>query len=96
MADGPVRLPRTIDDPAIIFLWNIYEVAPPSVGAILGVVTDEFLACTALGGILALLYRRFRDGRQEGWERHALYWFGCMWQSSARTWVNPHMTRFFP
>ncbi|KAA0574605.1 type IV conjugative transfer system protein TraL [Azospirillum sp. B21] len=96
MADGPVRLPRTIDAPPIIFLWDIYEIAPPSVGMIAGVVTDEFLACTAIGFITSLLYRRFRDGRQEGWERHALYWIGCSLPTKARTWVNPHITRFFP
>lgn len=96
MADGPVKLPRTIDDPPMLMIWSIYELGPVSAGAIVGVIADETLSFTALGLVAALLYRRFRDGRQDGWELHALYWIGGLSKSIAKTFVNPHMTRFFP
>lgn len=69
-------IPGTLDQPPIIFLWQIDEVAPFTLGCVFGVMLGQIPIFVVLGVILSMVYRKLRDQRPDGFALHMLYDFG--------------------
>lgn len=91
----PVEIPSHVDDPPHVLLWSADELAPVAIGLVMGVLTGNAFILTALGLVIAKLYRRFRDNHPDGFFLHVLYWFG-LWPTKTRTMPNPYIRRFLP
>jgi conjugal transfer pilus assembly protein TraL len=74
----PVEIPRYIDEPPHVLLWSADELAPVALGLVIGMLTGNALVLTLLGLAVTKLYRRFRDGRPDGYMLHGLYWSGLV------------------
>lgn len=70
----PVNIPSYIDDPPHFLLWSADEMAPILLGLVIGIFTGNALVLCLLGLVTTKLYRRFRDGRPDGFILHAIYW----------------------
>ncbi|MFT0213086.1 type IV conjugative transfer system protein TraL [Pseudomonas sp. F1_0610] len=55
---------------------------------------DE-MAPILLGLVTTKLYRRFRDGRPDGFILHAIYWAGLL-PTKAKTIPNPFIRSYLP
>lgn len=69
----PVNIPSYIDDPPHFLLWSADEMAPILLGLVIGIFTGNALVLCLLGLVTTKLYRRFRDGRPDGFILHAIY-----------------------
>ena len=53
------------------------------------------LVLCLLGLVTTKLYRRFRDGRPDGFILHAIYWVGLL-PTKAKTIPNPFIRSYLP
>lgn len=91
-----VKIPRYIDDPPHLLLWSADEVAPIGLGLVLGIFADQLAVFSAIGFAASYIYRRFRDGRPDGFLFHWLYWYG-FWPGRGGTVMrNPFERRYLP
>jgi conjugal transfer pilus assembly protein TraL len=90
-----VNIPTTLDDPMHFLLWSSDEVAPIALGLVFGALWGQMILCLVLGFLAMNGYRRFRDGRPDGFILHVLYRVGVI-PSRGRTMPNPWIERFFP
>lgn len=93
-SNNHTTLPRYVDDPPHFLLWSVDEFAPIGLGLLIGIMVGSPLMFLILGWISTGLYRRFRDGKPDGYILHWLYWRGFI-PSKARTIPNPYMRRFY-
>ena len=91
----PVDIPRLIDEPPSVLLWTTDEMAPIMLGLVIGMFTGNVLILTGLGLAVTSLYKRFRDGRPDGYLLHLLYWIGVL-PTKAKTIPNPYANHFKP
>jgi conjugal transfer pilus assembly protein TraL len=89
------RIPRHVDLPQLILAWTIDEILPVLVLLVVGIVTDYFFTCLALGVGLLTLVRRFRESKPDGYLLYWLYWHGLL-PLTARTAINPFQRRIDP
>lgn len=90
-----VPMPRSIDDPDQILLWSIDELIPVVVIFGLGITMHQ-LTISVVSIILFLnFYRKFRDGRPNGYLQHLMYRYGFA-GSETVTIRNPFIRRFLP
>ena len=47
----PVAIPKTIDDPILILLWNADKIVPFRVCMLTGMLIDQFIPALAIGVI---------------------------------------------
>ncbi len=73
-----IEIPRYIDDPPHFLLWSADELAPVAIGLVIGVLTANAFILTMLGLVATKFYRRFRDGKPDGYMLHGLYWSGLL------------------
>ena len=65
--DGSHRkIPQMIDEPPNVLMWPADELAPVTLGLLLGIFLEQLAVMTLLGLALAHVYRRFRDGVPTG------------------------------
>ncbi|MBQ8708404.1 MAG: type IV conjugative transfer system protein TraL [Succinivibrionaceae bacterium] len=69
----PIAISRYIDDPPHFLLWQADELAPPMLGLMAGVVSDNVVLLTCLGLCCNYFYRRFRDNHPNGFIVHYAY-----------------------
>jgi conjugal transfer pilus assembly protein TraL len=91
----PIEIPHYVDDPPHVLLWSAEELAPVAMGMAIGMVAGQAMLLTVLGLAVAKIYRRFSDGRPDGFILHWLYWHGFI-PCNARTTPNPYSRRFMP
>ena len=84
-----------IDDPPHFLLWSADEMAPILLGLVIGIFTGNALVLCLLGLVTTKLYRRFRDGRPDGFILHAIYWGGLL-PTKAKTIPNPFIRSYLP
>lgn len=89
------EMPRGIDDPHVILMWSADEAAPIAMFFILGFIIGQVLICLVLGFVAVKYYRRFRDGKQDGFFLHAVYWYGLV-PCRGYAFKNPFIRRWFP
>ncbi|MBF0393338.1 MAG: type IV conjugative transfer system protein TraL [Alphaproteobacteria bacterium] len=90
-----VKVPSRIDDPHHFLFWQVDEVAPWGLVLMLGIWLDHLGKFLLFGFVLVSVYKRFRDGRPDGYFLHLLYWLGFV-RSRGRSMPNPFVRRFFP
>ncbi|EWY36151.1 conjugal transfer protein TraL [Skermanella stibiiresistens SB22] len=90
-----IDIPRRIDAPRRLLLWTTDEVVPVAVGVMVGITVDRLLLCAAIGFVFVRFYRRFRDGRADGYLLHALYWAGIT-KPKGHSFPNPFVSRWLP
>jgi conjugal transfer pilus assembly protein TraL len=91
----PIYVPNTIDDPPHMLLWSADELAPILMGLAIGMMTGNALVFTAIGVGITYAYRKYRDGRPDGYLMHMLYWYG-FWPSRSKSIPNPFARRYLP
>lgn len=69
----PVYISRYIDDPPHFLLWQADELAPPMLGLMIGVISDNVVLFTVIGLCCNYFYRRFRDNHPNGFIVHWAY-----------------------
>lgn len=89
------RMPRSIDEPDQILLWSIDELLPVGILFGLGIVMHQLIGAIVMIVIFLKVYRRFRDGRPNGYLTHLAYWYGLAGPQTA-TVRNPFIRRFLP
>ena len=89
------EIPQMIDEPPNVLMWTADELAPVTLGLLLGIFLEQLAVMTLLGLALAHFYRRFRDGRPDGYSLHLLYWIGVA-PIRGRSAPNPFIRRFLP
>jgi len=96
----PVKIPRLVDEPPSVLVWTLDELAPIMLGLVFGIFTGNVTILLGLGLVVTSLYKRFRDGRPDGYLNHLLYWIGIelRWPfgRQAQTIVNPFSNHFRP
>lgn len=90
-----IEIPRHIDDPHQFLLWSADEVVPFFSVLMIGIFLGQVFIFAVLAYFVLKLFRRFRDGRPDGYLLHVLYWVGIV-PSKARTLFNPYIRRFLP
>lgn len=68
-------IPHRLDDPPK-FLWWDFDVAILAMGCMcIGIMTNQLLTFTVLGGFVAAGYQKLKAGRHRAFGLHALYWY---------------------
>ncbi len=93
--DKEIEIPHYVDDPPHVLLWSAEELAPVAMGLAVGMVVGQAFLLTVLGLTVAKVYRKFSDGRPDGFMWHSLYWFGFT-PLTAKSIPNPYIRRFLP
>lgn len=91
----PVYIPNTIDDPPHFLLWSMDELTPIIVGLSIGMMIGKAFIFTSIGLAVTYLYRKYRDGRPDGYLMHMLYWYG-FWPSRSKLIPNPFSRKYLP
>ena len=91
----PLELPKYVDDPPLILLWRIDDLAPLVFSLVLGILTDRLWLFLLIGLLGVRLYGKFRDSRPDGYALHLLYWLG-VYPMSHRSTPNPFARWFHP
>lgn len=91
----PVKLPRMIDEPPNILMWNMDEAMPMLLGMVAGFFTGHLMPFLMGGMAITWAYSKFRDGRPDGYLLHLLYWAGVM-PTRSLTMPNPYADHYFP
>lgn len=77
MEEG-VRIPRGLDSPPQLLLWQVDELSPVIAGMIIGIAIEQLIICIFIGFLMVKVYKKLRDGRPDGYPIHFLYWFGVI------------------
>ncbi|MFC0179533.1 type IV conjugative transfer system protein TraL [Thorsellia kenyensis] len=67
-----IDIPQHIDEPPHFLFWSADEVAPLFIGIVFGILTGQALTLTVIGFLITKVYRRYRDGRPDGYLLHAI------------------------
>ena len=89
------RMPKSIDDPAQVLLWSMDEFVMVAVLFGVGLTFRQLTASVIFIFIFLKVYRRFRDGRPNGFLQHIMYWYGFA-GSETTSIRNPFIRRFLP
>jgi len=69
--------------------WEVDEFMLFLLPLLVGTFADQLLMGLAAGVMLSMIFKRFKESRQEGFLYHFLYWHG-LWK---RDWVPPSWLR---
>jgi conjugal transfer pilus assembly protein TraL len=90
-----VSIPSRIDDPFHFLFWTLDEATPFGLGVVGGIAVGQPFYGVIAAYVLIKLYRKFRDGHQDGYLWHIIYWYGFSFKK-LRTMPNPFIRRFYP
>ncbi|MFC0180966.1 type IV conjugative transfer system protein TraL [Thorsellia kenyensis] len=90
-----IEIPSYIDEPPHFLLWSADEMAPILLGLVLGIFIEQAFVLTALGLVFTKLYRRFRNGKPDGYLLHYMYWKGVL-PLNAKSIPNPFVRSYYP
>ncbi|SET25106.1 type IV conjugative transfer system protein TraL [Thorsellia anophelis] len=91
----PINIPQLIDEPPHFLLWSADEMAPIMIGLVIGIILNQALILTIVGLLITKIYRRYRNGKPDGYLLHLIYWIGLL-PSRANTIPNPFTRRYLP
>lgn len=89
-----IYLPRNLDEPAQLMLWSADEVLPGLVVALMGMLMNQGTIGLILGFLTVKLFRKFKDGRPEGYLLHAMYYIGFI-SNKGLSMPNPYIREFY-
>ena len=89
------QIPRHIDEPVTLLIWQADEFVPFFVVLMAGMLAGHLflalvLACLSLKG-----YRRFKDQRPDGVALDLAYWWGLL-PAQGHSRPNPWIRRYTP
>ena len=90
-----IKIPTRADEPPHVLLWSVDELAPLMLALLIGIFTEQMLACVVIALVFTSAYRKFRDNHPDGYLLHAIYSWGFL-PTKARSLLNPYIKRFFP
>lgn len=90
-----IQLPLYIDEPPHFLLWSADEMAPILIGLVFGILTQQALIFTLIGVLITKVYRRFRNGKPDGYLLHIIYWCGLL-PTHSKTIPNPYLRFYLP
>lgn len=67
-------VPRTLDDPAKLFWWDIDQALLVCMFVVFGMSIDHMLAGMLTGGFMGWLYGKSKSGKHKGYAVHLMYW----------------------
>lgn len=79
MSDRPYFIPRHLDDPPMLFLWQADSVLLVVFFFILGCLLQIPIIATLLGFLAARAWGRMRESGARGLLPALLYWYGPLW-----------------
>lgn len=88
MAKESVVIPQHIDGPIHLLLWPLDVWIPTFVGLASGFFIGALFLSSVLGVVGSLLFKRFSDGRPDGFLLHFLYWYG-LYPTKGHSMKNP-------
>lgn len=88
------RIPRRIDDPPQLLLWQADELGPVALGLCLWIATDQWIFLI-VGLVFVRFYRKFRDSKSDGYFLHLMYKAGFL-SGKGRSVLNPYIRRLIP
>lgn len=86
----PLFMPRNLDDQMTILLWPADELLPVFACLVVGVLISQKAVCLGIGLVVMKMFRKLKEGRQDGYLLHLLYWRGMI-AGKARTMPNPYI-----
>lgn len=89
----PYKIPKSIDEPFKLLVWDVRDMGPVVAGIMAGILAGKLWPFLLAGMGFAYASRKFRDRRQDGWGTHALYWIGLLPIKGA---PNPFIRRYLP
>lgn len=90
-----IRIPRYIDSPPHVMLWEADELAPIILGLAIGMLFGIAFICTVVGLGVTHIYKKFKDGHPDGFMLHTLYWYGFM-PGRGKSIRNPYSRLYLP
>ena len=91
----PIEIPEGIDAPPQFLLWSADELMPVVMSIAFGMAIGQVFICLVCSFGLVKIYRKYRDGKPDGFMLHAVYWYGFL-PSKSKTVVNPFIKEFLP
>ena len=88
-----IEIPRYLDDPPVLLLWSVDEIAPLLAGLFIGMQIGHAFICTGAGLLITHFYRRCLENSQDGFLAHFLYWHGLS-PARGRIFPNPYIREF--
>ena len=79
MSEKPYFIPRRLDDPPLLFLWQADSVLLVVFFFILGCLLQVPVIATLLGLSVARAWGRLRESGSRGLLPALLYWYGPFW-----------------
>ena len=73
-----MKIPRYIDDPEQLFIWEMDEAGVVAVIFCLGMLTHHLMLAIPLSILAGILYARLKKGKPRGFLRHFLYYHNVM------------------
>ena len=92
---GTRRMPKSLNDPTQVLLWSLDEFIVVAILFGVGLIFRQLLLAIACIFIFLKVYRRFRDGRPNGFFQHLMYWYGFSGSETSSV-RNPFIRRFLP
>ena len=92
----PIRMPRDLDDQMYILFWSADELLPGLAVFIVGVLVNQKLVCLLISIIATKLFRKLKEGSQDGYLIHVAYWLGLIGSGKSHTMPNPFIREFVP
>ncbi len=89
-----IYIARYVDDPPHFLLWQIDELAPPLLGLMAGILSDNVMLFLLIGFACNFLYRRFRDNHPRGYLVHLSYYYLGL-SLRGRNFPNPFQREYF-
>ena len=90
-----VTIPRYIDDPPHLLMWQLDEMMPILLGVIVGIIIGKPTYTILAGMVVTKFYKQIKNSRPDGFFYHYIHWYTGL-GSKSRTMVNPFIRRFFP
>lgn len=88
-------LPRHLDMPQRILIFQVDELVPAAVFFMIGLGTGHVIKMIILALASVWVMRRFRDTQPDGYLYHWLYWYGFA-PARCRQTLNPFLRRILP
>lgn len=95
----PIEIPQYVDDPPQFLLWQIDQIGPLMIAAVVGVLADMLFLSLFLGVLASWAYSRLAESNPEGYAYHVLYAWGFTripGMPRRRTMPNPFIYRYLP
>ena len=90
-----VTIPRYIDDPPHLLMWQLDEMLPVLIGIVIGMIIGSPTYTIIAGIVVGRFYKKIKNSRPDGFFYHYVYWYTGI-GGKGRSMINPFIRRLFP